>query len=245
VRKLFWLPLILCLTVYSSATIALGGCQNGASASSTAATTASLSVTAGDLIVATTGEQSDSTSTATITDSGSNSWNDSPSGYAPSDGGGETQKISYAIAASTTSITVTETWSGTLTDVTVTACNFTGTAASSPVDTSVNIAGSGFISSLTSGTYTTTNANDVLFYSVRMNGGVTSPTAGSGFTIPANGSNSIGGIRHVVQYNIVSSIQSTQTTSMSWTSTARASGAFIAFKPPSTAASGKKPIIIQ
>src|SRR5260370_681993 len=130
------------------------------------------------------------------------------------------------ISAAVTSVTAR--WTGAGNNVGAIVYEISGADASTPADGSVNsnVSGSG-ITSVTSGSLTTANANDILIYGVRSQSNETTWTAGSGYTIPANGSNT----RQGMQYGIVSSTQSGVTTSMSWNSGAPgAIGIFAAFK---------------
>src|SRR5260370_19798331 len=111
-----------------------------------------------------------------------------------------------------------------------------GADTSAPGDGSVNssLTGSG-VTSLTSGSLTTTDANDILIYGARTQSNEATWTAGSGYNIPVNGSNT----RQGMEYEIVSTTQSGVTTSMSWSSgTPGASGIFAAFKAASGVGGG-------
>ena len=83
------------------------------------------------------------------------------------------------------------------------------------------------------GSLTTTNANDILVFATDTAGNETGWTAGAGYTIPnnnlavgANGSN----VRMAMQYKVVSSIQSSATTSMTYPNAAWNGNIFAAFK---------------
>lgn len=212
-------------------TLVGGACtQNTSTATNTL--TVTRTTTLGSLLILFPSEGSDSSTTWTVADTATQSWTQVPASYIGDDGSNSRQDIRY-VANSAVITSVTITYSATVNSNTAVLCEWSGMATSSPLDTSVNIQGSGFVTSLTSGAYTTTNAADVLMYSVVMTGSVSAPTAGASYTIPTNGTS---GSRHSVQYRIVSSTQAAQTTSMSWTSSARASGAFAAFKAMATTA---------
>ena len=208
---------------------ALVGCTNG---TSNAVTTVVVTrtTTGGNLLTLVTAENTDATTTWTVADSGgTNVWTQAAAGYVADDGSNSRQDIRY-VANALAITSVTSTFSSSPNSNSGILCEWSGMATATPLDTSVNIQGSGFITTLTSGSYTTTNANDVLIYSVKMTGTVSAPTpggTGGTYTIPTNGT---AGARHSVQYQIVAATQTTQTTAMSWTSTARATGAFAAFK---------------
>lgn len=223
------LLLLALLSCRSWAVISAPTCQNGSANTVTAiANSVPLAVTAGDGIVVNSGELSDSTSTFTLSD-GVNTYSAAAAGYSPSDGGGTTQRWMRATAATTTSLTITATWSATV-NANILVCDVPGMANSE--DTSLNTGGVGFISTLVSGPFTTTNANDIIFNSISMSAGVTTPVPDTGYTIPANGT---AGSRQTIEYKIVAATQSAVTAALSWTSTARASGSVFALK---AAASG-------
>lgn len=229
------LLIILLLSSPAWAVIGTPTCQNGTSnAVNTVANGTPLSVTAGDFVWAAAGEQTDGTGVASFSDDLSNTWN-AAAGPATDNGGGETQVLQWVIANSTGSMTVTANWGASKSTQTIIVCNASGIASSSTADTSVNIGSVGFVTSLTSGVYTTTNANDLLIYCVRESGSTSAPVPAGSFVIPTNGS--VSG-RHYCQYWIVSATQASQTTSLSWTSTARASGTFLAVKATSSGGGG-------
>lgn len=222
-----YLILILALCSACFAAIGTPTCQGGSNTATTTVTTASLSVTLGDFVWFTSGQQSDSTSTYSVGDSGGNSWTDGV--YSPSDANGETQKLSWMTAKATASITVTATWNNSVTSSTALACNASGIYYTNPLDPGTNVVnpGSGFILTINTAPYTTATANDLLVNCVRMSGGVTTPVADVNYTIPTNGT---AGGRHTCEYRIVSATQSAQTASLTWTSTAHASSVFGAFR---------------
>ncbi len=172
--------------------------------------------------------------TVTITDSAGQTWTQTASGYASSASSNRSAMFYKANSAAVTSVTAT--WTAAGNNVGAVVFEVRGADASSPADGSVNsnLSGSA-ITSLTSGSLTTANANDILIYAARSQNDETTWTAGNGYTIPTNGNNT----RQGMQYEIVSSIQSGVTTSVSWNNgTAGAAGIFAAFKAASGGVAG-------
>lgn len=198
---------------------------------SSTAVAAAITNTGGNFLVAFVGQRTDATGTVAITDnSGSGTWTQTASGYiTDSASGGRAAMFVKPNAAAGTS--VTSTWNGTKSFIIIIVCEFSGMAPSSPEDTSVNSGTTAIQASLTSGTYTTTNAKDVLFYCVNTHGTANTFTAGASFTAPTGGQafappNALAGC----QYQIVSATQSSQTTSMSFLNSERGESVFGAFK---------------
>jgi len=107
-----------------------------------------------------------------------------------------------------------------------------GAAISGVANGSVNN-GTASTTTSTSGSLTTTNANDILIFATDAAGNQTGWTAGTGYAIPnnkltlvASGSN----VRMAMQYAVVSSIQANTITSMTYTSAAWNGNIFAAFK---------------
>src|SRR5260370_5490809 len=177
------------------------------------------------------------TATVSITDSAGQSWTQTTSGYASSASTNRSAMFYKPNSAAVTSVTAT--WTAAGNNVGAIVYEIRGADASTPADASVNsnVSGSG-ITSLTSGSLTTANANDILIYGARSQSNETTWTAGSGYTIPTNGSNTPQGMH----YEIVSATQSGVSTSMSWnTGAPGAIGIFAAFKangPSITATAG-------
>lgn len=204
-------------------------CVPGAIGGSANILTISITTTLGHGLFASFRESSDDTTTWTVDDSsGTNVWTQSAAGYSRLTGNADSmdaRTVPNAAAVTSVSAHFSATVGGT-----GIVCEFAGTASSGIVDTSVNSLINSFVTTLTSGTYTTTNANDVLIYCVGTTGNVTSFTAGVGFTIPAGGT--AGTTRQACQYKIVSSTQAAQTTVMTWGSADKAVSVFAALKGP-------------
>ena len=148
-------------------------CQSNESTTATA-TTVTITTSSTHLIYVFTSEHANQTSSVVITDSASQSWTGTQVGSYVGDPGGASFRSSvWVFPNSATLTTVTATWSGSLsTNVDATVCEVSNAPPSSAVDSSATGTASGNVTSLTSGSLTTTNANDILFYSVTtQNGG--------------------------------------------------------------------------
>jgi hypothetical protein len=184
-----------------------------------------LTTTAGSLLVQYAGEGQDASHTWTVSDTAVQSWSQEAAGYFTFD---STQRVKADFFANSVSVTsVTTTFDSTV-SATCQAVVFEigGARLTTPEDGTGVTATAGGATSLTSAALTTTNADDILLYGCRFGATVSGVTAGSGYTIPANGSNT----RIGMQYKIVSAIQSAVTTSMSWTGASSCCGLFMAFK---------------
>src|SRR5207249_1830425 len=91
------------------------------------------------------------------------------------------------------------------------------------------------------GNITTFNANDILIFATDTAGNESGWTAGTGYAIPSNkvatgasGSN----VRQAMQYAVVSSLQKSSNTSMSYTNAAWNGSIFAAFKAASGSTGG-------
>lgn len=134
-------------------------------------------------------------------------------------------------SAATTTITMST--AAASTQVSLVAFEIGGSLTSSDLDGAAVQGGSTTLaSSDTSAALTTTNANDLLIDCVHTTRTQNIPmTAGTGFTIPTNGSQA----RQVCQYQIVSSIQTALTAALSWSpQTAGHSSIFYAVKAASS-----------
>ncbi len=219
-----------------AAALAVVQAQNHETVSGVTADTVNITTTAGNLLVAQVRQGSNNTSTATMSDSsGTNVWTQTASGYNTSASTTRSAMFFVPNAAAVTSITVT--WSGVLsTRVSIMVYEISGAAASSVLDSDVNSSNAANATSLTSGSLTTANANDILIYAVNVGADQTTWTVGAGYTFPANAT----GNRQAMQYQIVSATQSAVTTSMTWGATTKSASFFAAFK---AAASGLLPNI--
>jgi len=199
--------------------------QNFAAPGSTSITVP-INTTAGNLLVIFCQNGGSNTATVTITDSAGQTWTQTTSGYASSATTNRAAMFYKAGSAAVTSVTAT--WTASANNIGAIVYEINGADPSSPADGSVNSSiTSSAVSSLTSGALTTTNAKDILIYGARTQTNETAWTAGAGYTIPTNGSNT----RQGMQYEVVSSTQTGATTSMSWNAgAAGASGIFAAFK---------------
>jgi len=218
----------------AQASVVLVQAAQGFSASGNTSITVPISTTAGNLLVIFCANGGNNTATITISDSAGQSWTQTTSGYASSASSNRSAMFYKANSAAVTSVTAT--WTASANNIEAIVYEINGADPSSPADGSVNsnVSGSA-ITSLTSGALTTTNTNDILIYGARSQSNETAWTAGSGYTIPANGSNT----RQGMQYQIVSSTQSGVTTSVSWnTGAAGAAGIFAAFKAASGGVTG-------
>jgi hypothetical protein len=205
------------------------GVNNAVSQESSAATatTVTISISSGHTAVINCGQGANSTSTATITDSGGNTYMQSASGYSVSTGARASGMWYSYLASSVTSVTCT--WTGSLSAlVRATVFDVIGTATSSIEDSSVNSSNASSGTTYTSGSLTTSNANDILLFGTNFSGGTV--TAGSGYTIPSGGQIAGGNAHSAMQYQIVSSTQSAVTTSMTDISSTPFTGVFLALK---------------
>jgi hypothetical protein len=222
-------PANFSLTNLAPPSFSLVQAAQGFSASGGNAITVPISTTSGNLLVIFCMNGGNNSTTVTITDSAGQTWTQTASGYASSASSNRSAMFYKPNSAAVTSVTAT--WTASANNVGAIVYEISGADGSSPADGSVNsnVSGSS-ITSLTSGSLVTANANDILIYGARSQSNETTWTAGSGYTIPANGSNT----RQGVQYKVVSSTQSGVTTSMSWNNGAPgAAGIFAAFKAAS------------
>ena len=224
-----------CLFVLWSSCLAaqtfIQAAQNGVTAST--AVTVNINTNSGNAVVVWCTQGANNTSTLTITDSASQTgWAQTSSGYA-SQGTSDRSAIFYkSNSAALTSVTCT--WSGSLSaTLGATVFELGGIASSGAEDSSVN-SGQATTTTATSGSLSTTSARDILLFAVRWSGAVTSPTAGSGYTLPANATST----RTTMQYKIVSTTQSAVTTTLTWTNSVNDANIFAAFKAATVAPTG-------
>ena len=237
-RKDFWLVLLLPVLLVASealfraspASAAITFVQAAQSLNSTSGSSVSVTMSnnvAGDFLVVACREGLNQTATLSMTDTAGNTYtlvNSSGSGGS----GNRKSALFYAAninsaASNTISCNFAPSVSGT---VGIVALEFAGVATSSPTDGNVTSSNSASLAtSLSSGNLTTTNANDLLIYEVNASVAETTYTAGTGYTIPTNGSNG----RQAVQYQIVSAT-GTYSTSVTWNAGAYSDGVFAAFK---------------
>lgn len=173
--------------------------------------TPAATTTAGNLLVAIVYEDANASATLGITDTASQTW--FQVGSTITVGNGLLAMFYMPNSAAVTTITGTCTVSATLP---VCIYEISGIATSSPLDGFATASGAATSTSLTSGTISTTNANDILIYGC---GQATTQsgawTAGSGYTTQTPTPNS----RANLERKIVSATQSSVNTTLTWAST--------------------------
>jgi hypothetical protein len=136
--------------------------------------------------------------------------------------------------------TITVTWTGGTT-TTIIACEVSNTPTSSLLDgTPLGTSTTSNSTTLTSGSMTTTNADDLLVYAVQASGALGTVTVGTGFAIPSGGS----GTKAFVQTEYVTSTQSGLTTAPSWANSVEPiAGLFFAIKAANTSTLTMSPAV--
>ena len=210
--------------------------QNNIDVSGAAFTTFSVPITTnpGDLLVAFVRESSNGADKFTVTDSAGQTWALTASGYKNESGTGPRVGMFYlANSAALTSVTAHFTTSGGAIKPGIMVMEISGAAATAVADGSVNGGTAALTTASTSGGLLTSNASDLLIFATDASGNESGWTAGSGYAIPnnklmigASGSN----VRMAMQYKVVSSIQSSATTSMTYPNAAWNGNIFAAFK---------------
>ena len=191
------------------------------------AVTVTQTVATGHFAVVFCTERANVTSTATITDStsGSNTWTQTSAGYTGNGSSLRSAMFYSTLAAGIT--TATCTWSGALsTTVDAYVADLATIASSTPVDANVNNFTGGSSTTSTSSALTTTNGADILIFASAMSGGTTAGGGDGTFTFPTNGVQA----RAIFSYKIVSTTQSSLTTTHTWTTSQGWVNAFAAFK---------------
>lgn len=231
-KRLLMVLLLLCGSAFGQTFVQ---CQQNEN-NSAAAVAATIASTNGNTLIAFVGQRTDATGTVAITDSsGTGTWTQTASGYSTDSATGGRAAM-FVKPNSAVVSSVTSTWNGTKSFITIIVCEFSSMAAVSPEDTSVNSGTTAIQASLTSGAYTTTNAVDVLFYCVNTHGTTGTFTNGASFIIPANAqsppsTNALTGC----QYQIVAATQIAQTTNLSFLNSERGESVFGAFKAAAAA----------
>jgi hypothetical protein len=209
--------------------------QNNIVTTTTAQTSLSVNITTqpGSLLVAFCREASNGTDNFTVTDSAGQTWTLTSSGYTnESDTGPRVGMFYMANSAAVTSVTVNYTTSGGVIKPGIMVFEISGAASSGVADGSVNNATPSFTTS-TSGSLTTTNANDILIFATDASGDETGWTAGAGYVIP-NNSVTTGGsgssVRMAMQYKVVTSNLTNTTSGMTYTDSNWNGNIFAAFK---------------
>lgn len=229
-RRLLLVLVFLLAALPANAGLTFVQVQNNFAAGPQTTIVVNITTTAGSMLIVAGAQGTDNTSTETVSDSAGNTYTQTASGYTSSGAANRGAMWVKANALAVTSVTIT--FNVSQANPMVFVLEFTRGVTASAEDTSVN-SNTAAGTSLTSGTYTTTNANDVLVYFMRSGAGQASWTPGAGFTIPnnnlttgASGSNT----RAAIQYQIVSATQAAQTTSMSCTASSSLISVFGAFK---------------
>lgn len=246
--KMVWLLVLLAITLFSCApcnaalaVVQSANCYTTANGSTPtvsttntgcAGGTAMSATTSGNLLVIFVCQGASNSATVTISDSASQTWTQTASGYSST--GGNHRAAIFFIPNSSSVTSVTGTWTSSVGTVDIVLYEVSGAVTSSPEDSSVNNSQTA-TTTATSGSLTTNNANDILLFGSRINGSHSGVTAGSGYTMSSSAISNRGNM----QYQIVSSAQSGVTTTMTWTTTEDNENVFAAFK--GTAASGPPP----
>lgn len=187
-----------------------------------------ITTTSGHLLAGFCRHGSDVTTTESVTDSASQTWTAVAAGPVHTNSTDILYGEIFYFPNSAAVTSVTCNYSAAVGFVACVVYEISGAASSSPEDTTVNATNdTASQTSLTSGVFTTTNANDILLYGGSTNGTSGAYTAGSGYNLPTNSTLTRIGFEN----QIVSSTQSSQTASISWV-TARTGviGPFAAFK---------------
>ena len=235
--------LFLLLSIHSWAAISFDVAANGAvGGTGTAVNTGTFTSLAGDEIWVLCGENTDNTQTATVSDSGGNTYTQI-GGYV---GIGVSRRVGLFHSTNSLAISagsVTCTWTASVAGRKMSVLAFSGVATTSSLDSNASnpatSSASGAVTSLGSGSLSTSNANDVIIYGVYANSATTSLTAGTGFTMPAAGTTTGIGL----EYEIVTSTQTNLTNSVSWTTASTAMGLIGAAKQGSGAVSNNVVIV--
>ena len=187
----------------------------------------------GNLLVAFCRASSTSTDNFTVTDSAGHVWTQTASGYKNVSYAGPRIGMFYiANSAAVTSVKVNYTTPGGVTKAGIMVFEISGAASSSVADGSVENATASTTTS-TSGSLTTTNANDILIFATTTTGNVSGWTAGAGYVIPNNSlttGNSGSNIRMAMQYKVVTSVQANAATGITYENTNWNGSIFAAFK---------------
>jgi hypothetical protein len=235
------LGLLLCATPAHAALAEVQACENEGSASGSLTIVATCTTSSGHLLVAVAREGSNNTDTITFSDSGGSTWATPVCGTAGSNG--FKACMSYACGANADT-TITATFQNSDVRGAIVVYEFSGAATSSCLDGSIVSSNSTVATtSLASGSLTTTNANDVILYGISPNGPGGAATAGTlggsqmtfGTSCTSACTSTTGAVstngRANMDWVIVSSTQSAQTTTTSWaTSQAGAIGLIGAWK---------------
>lgn len=230
-RKTFLLLIAALLWAAPSwASLGVVQAKSGDAATATAVTI-TVTTSANNLLVIICGQDANNTSTLSVADSASNSWVQAGTYNRPS----TSKDVAIFFATNAAAITtLTATWSGSISaNVSATVYEISGADTVSPLDANgANASNGSPVATLTSGSLTTTNANDILLFGIYFSAVVSAQTAGTSFAFQSGGT----GSRVGMDFEIVSSIQTAVTTTTTWTTNARPTGNFVSFKAASGAA---------
>lgn len=194
-------------------------CQNSATAPTNfTSLTVNCNITPGNGVIAFVRSVETNTQTWTVSDSAGQSWSQTTSGYNATTNNYRAGMHYFSNSAALTSVTVNFGTTQT-NDAELIVLEFSGLAAASLEDSSVNAHNDSGSTTITSGALTTTNANDVLIFCDAAAGAAGPFTAGASYTIPTNGQSNT---RSACQYRIVAGTVSGLQVSMTST------GAFVA-----------------
>jgi hypothetical protein len=195
---------------------------------------------AGNLLVAFCRESSNGTDNFTVTDSAGQTWTQTSSGYRNESSTGPRSGLFYvANSAAVTSVTVNFKTSGGVIKPGIMVYEISNAASSGVADGSVNN-GTASTTTSTSGSLTTSNANDMLIFATETGGNETGWTAGAGYTIPNNGlttGSSGSNVRMAMQYQAVASAQTNASATMTYANSNWNGNIFAAFKGSAPTAS--------
>lgn len=217
------LPAEAALSVVQSA-------QNGGTSLSTL--TVTISTSANNLLVIWCRQETNNTNTMTVSDTASQTWtlitlmNNTGQGNR----GGMFYKENSAAVTS-----VTCSWGSSGMQIGAVVYEISGAASSGSLDVFVTAGNTANTTTLTSGSLTTISANEILLCAGSSRADQTTYTAGTSYTIPTNGF----APRVAIEYQVVSSIQTAVTASMTWSPTSAASySVFASFKAAAAATPG-------
>lgn len=217
--------LALAPTTGGSSSIAFVGASQHTNSGGTSVTT-SMANTAGDALVVACRQGADLTSISSVSDSAGNTYS---LVNTASDSGGGTRETAVYLATN-----IKSSASNTV------SCNFASNLSTTEgivVEEFSNVAGldanvvatsnGSTVTSLSSGTLTTTHSGDALVFAINASASETW-TAGSGYTIPSNGSNA----QQAAQY-LIAGAAGGYSTSISWNTSARGDAIYLALYPVS------------
>lgn len=228
--------MILCSSTVVAAQITFVRANEHTNANGGTAVSSSMAINAGDAIIVVCRQGTNTTAISSVTDSLHNTYN-----LVNQSSAGSHEIAMYAaynVAASTNDI-ISCNFSSSLTSLEeIVAQEFSGVGSAD--GDIISSSGSNIVKSLSSGTITTTQSNDLLIYGATVSGSTETFTPGTGYTVPTNGQATALGM----QYNIAGAAGA-YSTSMSWPTLAKANGVFAALRvagPPPAHAHVATPI---